>query len=91
MNKRPAILIIVLTLLTMPLIIGNAKAASSESQPATIPTGSGDLTIGQIIALTVSAAVALIGLWLYFRPKNKSEKINKTAITPRRLQKMIEN
>ncbi len=75
----------------LPLMTGNAKAASSESQSATAPTGSGDLSLGQIIALTVSAGVALIGLWLYFRPKTKPERISKTAITPHRLQKIVEN
>jgi hypothetical protein len=59
------------------------------SQSALAPTGSGDLTVGQIIALTASAAVAIAGLWLYFRPKNKSGKLPKTAMTPSRLKKAL--
>jgi hypothetical protein len=69
---------------------GPETVNADVSQSASAPTGSGDLTVGQIIALTVSAAVAIAGLWLYFRPKNKSGKIAKTAITPSRLKKAFE-
>jgi hypothetical protein len=84
--KRGVLLCVVLTLLMLPVILGAVNALPDTYESATAPTGSDDLSIGQIVALTVSAAVAMIGLWLYFRPKNKSEKISKTAITPRRLQ-----
>ena len=84
MNKR-ILLGLVLTLLVLQVIAENANAKPDTSQVATAPSGSGDLSVGQIIALAVSAAVALVGLWLYFRPKSKNEKINKTALASRRL------
>lgn len=80
--KRRILLGLVLALLLMPIIAVSANAEPDTSPFA--PSGSGDLSIGQIIALTVSTAVAIVGLWLYFRPKNKDEKISKTAITRRR-------
>lgn len=82
--NRWVLLGLVFTLLVLQVIAENANAKPDTSQVATAPSGSGDLSVGQIIALTVSTAVAIIGLWLYFRPKNKDEKISKTAMTHRR-------
>ncbi len=83
MNRR-ILLDMAIGLLMLSVLAGFALAKLDTSQVAAVPSGSGDLTVGQIIALTVSTAVALIGLWLFFRPKNRDEKISKTAITPRR-------
>ena len=45
-----------------------------------------NLSVGQILALTASAGVAITGLWLFLRkPKSKQAKIKTPTVMPQRL------
>jgi len=69
---------LMLTVLLLPFVTLIAYAApDAPEQDSSKPD---DLSGGQIIGLTVSAGVALGGLWLYFRkPKSKQ------SVAPRHL------
>ncbi|XHH08953.1 MAG: hypothetical protein ACFCUE_15520 [Candidatus Bathyarchaeia archaeon] len=75
MGKRLTWFALMILVLTNFTIIGNAAPDSTE--PSSTP--SENLSIGQIVGLTISVLVAIVGLWLYFRePKSKKKKVFNT-------------
>ncbi len=72
---RYGVAVFALSLLVLLFFAFIANALPDSTAP--ISTPSDDLSIGQVIGLTVSVGVAVAGLWLFFRkPKNKKQLIS---------------